>query len=71
MTLVTALAIVRMVLAIVTHLTKQAEREALEKAVLDDLLLKQKERVDAAVAARDDILSGRVPDDPADPNRRD
>jgi hypothetical protein len=46
-------------------------RKAAEDEVLAELQRAHKARVDAAAAARDDVLAGRVPVDPHDPNRRD
>ena len=46
-------------------------KEGAENEVLSALEKEHRARVDAAVAARDDVMSGRVPADPADPNRRD
>lgn len=63
MTAATALAIVRLVLTVVSYFIKAAERAQFEKAVLNEVQLLQKARVDAAAAARDNITPGGMSDD--------
>lgn len=59
------------VLQLAAYLARQADKRDTEKAVLNELQILQGKRVAAAVDARDDVLSGRVPVDPADKYRRD
>lgn len=65
------LSIINLLLQLVAFFARQAERQDIEKAALDALTLSHSERVDRAVAARDDVLSGRMQPDDNDPNRRD
>ena len=67
----TALAILKIVLQLAAYLARRADRRDIEKAVLSELENLHGKRVDAAAAARDDVISGRVPADHDDPNRRD
>jgi|GEM_PF-4397018 len=71
MNVTSALAVLKLLLTLAAYFAKRAERQDIEKAVLNELENLHKKRVDAAVAARDDVLAGRVPVDPDDPNRRD
>lgn len=71
MTVSTAFTVLKLLLTLAAYFAKRAERQDIEKAVLNDLELLHKKRVDAAVAAGDDVRSGRVPVDPNDANRRD
>lgn len=71
MNVTSALAVLKLLLTLAAYFAKRAERQDIEKAVLNELENLHKKRVDAAVAARDDVLAGRVPVDPGDPNRRD
>jgi hypothetical protein len=66
-----ALAILRLLLQLASYFAKRAERADIETAILAQLEASHGKRVDAAVAARDDVLAGRVPIDEHDPNRRD
>ena len=66
-----ALSIINLLLQLVAYFARQAERRDIEKAALDALTLSHSERVDRAVAASDDVMSGRVQPDDSDPNRRD
>jgi hypothetical protein len=67
----TWLTILKLTLQLVAYFAKQAERKDIEKAAHDALENLHGKRVDAAVAANDDVVSGRVRADPQDPNRRD
>lgn len=71
MSVSSALAVLKLLLTLAAYFAKRAERQDIEKAVLNDLELLHKKRVDAAVAAGDDVRSGRVPVDPNDEYRRD
>ena len=63
--------LLKLALQLVGYFAKQAERKDIEKAAYDALENLHGKRVDAAVAANDDVVAGRVPADPADPYRRD
>jgi hypothetical protein len=65
------LSILQLLLQLAAQFAQRAERADIEKAVLDALKLSHDERVDRAHDARDSVLSGRVPPDDGDPNRRD
>lgn len=65
------LTILKLVLQLVAFIARQAEKREIETAALAQLESLSNERVKDAAAARDDVLSGRVPADPDDPNRRD
>lgn len=65
------LAVLQLVLQLAAQLARRAERADIEKAITDALTLSHSERVDRAVSARDDVMSGRVQPDDNDPNRRD
>lgn len=65
------LAILTAALQIVAYIARLSNQLDTEKAVLNELEILQGNRVRDAAAARDDVVSGRVPDDPNDPNRRD
>jgi hypothetical protein len=67
----TWLVILKYALQLVAYIARQADRLETEKVVLNEVEQLHKKRVDTAVAARDDVLAGRVPVDPSDPNRRD
>jgi hypothetical protein len=67
----TWLAALKLVLQLASYIARRAERRDIEKAVLNELEVLHGKRVDAAVSARDDVLAGRVPVDPADKYRRD
>lgn len=60
-----------LILQLAAYIARRAERYDVEKAVLNDLKLLQAERVDAAAAARDDVVNNRVHPDDNDPYRRD
>lgn len=66
-----ALAILKILLSLAAYFARRAERLNTERAILNELELLQGKRSDAAVDARDDVLSGRVQPDPNDPYRRD
>lgn len=65
------LSILTILLQLVAYVARQADKKDIEKAVTNELEILQGTRVRAANSARDDVVSGRVPIDPADPNRRD
>lgn len=67
----TWLAILKIALQLVAFIARQAEKREIESNVLSQLENLNNERVKDAAAARDDVMSGRVPVDPNDPNRRD
>lgn len=67
----TALAILRLLLELAAFFARQAERRDIEKALKNEIENLHSAKVDDAARARDDVLSGRVPVDPDDPNRRD
>lgn len=72
MSLATILTCFKLFLELASFFARRLERAEIEKALLNELELSHKKRVDAAAAARDDIVSGRVRVDPGtDPNRRD
>jgi hypothetical protein len=71
MNLGTILACFRLFLEIASFFARGLERADIEWAILNELELEHKKRVDAAAKARDDVLSGRVQPDVRDPNRRD
>lgn len=66
-----ALTILKILLQLAAFFARQADRKNTEKAVLNELETLHGKRVDQAIAARDDVLAGRVPADPDDPNKRD
>lgn len=65
------LSLLKTILTLAAFIARRAERADVEKAVLNELEIVQGNRVRAAADARDDVLSGRVPADERDPNRRD
>jgi hypothetical protein len=65
------LSALKLILQLANFIARRAERLDIEKAVLNELEVIHGKRVDAAVAARDDVLAGRAPVDPADKYRRD
>ncbi|EUB95867.1 hypothetical protein PMI07_002355 [Rhizobium sp. CF080] len=67
----TWLAALKLILQLAAYFARRAERIDIEKAVLNELENLHHKRVDAAVAASDDVRAGRVPVDPNDPYRRD
>lgn len=67
----TWLAILKIALQLVAFIARQADKREIEKNVLNELENINNDRVKDAAAARDDVISGRVPADPNDPNRRD
>jgi hypothetical protein len=64
------LALLRLLLELAAVAARRAERNDIERSVLDALENSHRDRVDAALAARDDVLAGRVPADEHDPNKR-
>lgn len=66
-----ALAALQILLKLAAFFARRADRADIEKALADALENSHRARVDAAVAARDDVLSGRVQPDDRDPYRRD
>lgn len=67
----TWLSLLAVLLKLVAYVARRAEKIEIERAVLNELEILQTTRVRAADTARDDIISGRVPEQPDDPNRRD
>lgn len=67
----TWLSALKLILQLAAYFARRAERIDIEKAVLNELENLHGKRVDAAVAAGDDVRAGRVPVDPNDPYRRD
>lgn len=68
----TRVAVLKLVLSIAAWIGRQLEADQVRKAFEDALLVALDARVDAANRARDDVLAGRLPDDPGpDPNQRD
>jgi hypothetical protein len=65
------LSLLKIVLQLASFVARRAERLDIEKAVLNELENAHGKRVDAAVAARDDVLAGGVQPDANDPYRRD
>jgi hypothetical protein len=71
MSLATIIACFKLFLELAAFFARRVERKEIEEALLNELQIEHKKRVDVAATARDDVLAGRVPIDPADPNRRD
>jgi len=67
----TWLAILQLVLQLAALIARQAERRDIERALTNEIEILQGKRVRAAVDARNDVLSGRVPAADNDPHRRD
>lgn len=67
----TWLSALKLILQLAAFFARRAERIDIEKAVLNELQVLHSKRVDAAVAASDDVRAGRVPVDPGDKYRRD
>jgi hypothetical protein len=67
----TAVTILNLLLQLSAFFARKAERDDIAKAVLNELENLHGKRVDSAVAARDDVMSGRVQPKPDDPYRRD
>lgn len=65
------LSLLMALLQLVAYVARRAEKTETERAVLNELEILQSNRVRAASTARDDITSGRVPEQPDDPYRRD
>lgn len=65
------LSLLKYALQLAVYFARQADRRDVEKAVLNELEILHGRRVREAVVARDDVISGRMPVDPDDPNRRD
>jgi len=65
------LALLKLILTLAAWVARQVDKAASDKAFGDALILSHEDRVAGAAAARDDVVSGRVPVDPNDPNRRD
>lgn len=66
----TWLTILKIALQLVAFIARQAEKAQIESAVLAELENMNNDRVKAAADARDSVMSGRLPIDPNDPNRR-
>lgn len=66
-----ALSILNLLLKLAAFFARRAERQDIEKAILNEIENLHGKRVDAAAAARDDVVAGRVPSNDADPYRRD
>lgn len=67
----TWLTLLKYALQIVVYLAQRSERMDIQKAALNELEKLHGQRTDKASDARDDVLSGRVQPDDADPYRRD
>jgi len=65
------LAIAKLLLVLAAFFARRADRADIESGALSLLEDAQRKRVVAAKDARDAVLDGTVPEDPADPNRRD
>lgn len=63
--------ILKLVLQLAAFIARRAEQTKTEQGLRDEIDRLHKTKVDDAARARDDVLSGRVPVDPDDPNRRD
>lgn len=67
----TALKVLFFLLKLAAWAARQADQRATEKALANELEILQGKRVRAAVAAYDDVMSGRVRvDERTDPNAR-
>lgn len=66
-----ALSVLNLLLKLAAFFARRAERADIEKAILNEIENLHGKRVDAAVDARDDVASGRVPRNDDDPYRRD
>lgn len=67
----TWLAILKALLHLVALVAQRAGQSHIERVVRLELEMIHDQRVEKARRARGDIVDGRVPDDPADPYRRD
>lgn len=67
----TALAILKLLLSLAVFFARRAEKREIEGNLTNAIQDLQAARADRAVDARDDVLSGRLPPDKDDPNRRD
>lgn len=65
------LTIISMLLQLAVFISRRADRKDIEESLTNAIDLAQGKRIAAAKAASDDVMSGRVPVDPKDPNRRD
>jgi hypothetical protein len=63
--------ILTIVLQLAGAIARRLERADIEKAVLNEVEILHGRRLRAAETARDDVLSGRMPERPDDPYRRD
>jgi hypothetical protein len=66
----TTLIVLTALLKLVAYFARRAGRSHLETMATIELETLHGKRVEDAIRARDDVLSGRVPAEPADPNRR-
>ncbi|MEN5275743.1 hypothetical protein ABE527_02220 [Brucella sp. TWI432] len=66
-----SLSILTLLLKLAAYFARRAERSDIEKAVLNEIENIHSKRVDRAVAARDDVLAGRVHPELDDEFRRD
>ena len=67
----TWIAILQSILQLAVFFARLSDKRETEQAVLNELEILQGKRVREAAIARDDVIAGRVPIDPDDPNRRD
>lgn len=67
----TWLSALKVLLQLAVFFARRADKLDTEKAILNELQVLHTNRVNAAVRARDDVLAGRMPIDPADKHRRD
>lgn len=67
----TSLIVLSALLKLVAYFARRAGRSHLETMATLELETLHGKRVEDAIRARDDVMSGRVPVDPDDPNRRD
>jgi hypothetical protein len=65
------LAGLQLLLKLAAYFARRADKLEIERNLINELKLLQGERVEAAAVARDDVLSGRVPEPEHDPYKRD
>ena len=65
------LAVLKLLLELAAYAARKAGQYEIEKAVLYELDIALGKRTRAAADARDGVLSGRVPEQPNDPHKRD
>lgn len=64
------LILLKYALQFAAYFARRAERREVEKSILNEIENLHDQRLDRARSARDDVMSGRVPDDDNDPNLR-